>query len=161
DLLPVGKTLLAAHSQRGFAHLFPSLPEIAGDGEPVRPVPLYVPRGGRQRLRTLASLFPVATMPLLNEAFETAFDLREYDPVDSFVIGDTAVELHALRHVAPNCGTRLTAPSGSLAYTGDTGFTSDLMPFAQGVDLLLSEATLELPDTSHHGHLCATQAATV
>jgi ribonuclease BN (tRNA processing enzyme) len=162
DLLPVGKGLLSARSHRGFSHLFPSLPELASSGAATPPVPLYVPRGGRDRLRALAALFPVGSAArLLDQAFEVAFDVREYDPGASFTVGDTAVELHGLCHVAPNCGTRLVSPTGSLAYTGDTGMTSNLVPLARGVDLLLSEATLELPDTTGHGHLSAVEAAAV
>ncbi|MCK9904030.1 MBL fold metallo-hydrolase [Parafrankia colletiae] len=158
DLLPVGKTLLAGHGR--FANLFPSLPELAARVQRA-PVPLYVPEGGRERLRALAALFPVATIPLLDRAFEVAFDVREYTPGDTFDVGDATVSLHELRHAVPNCGTRIDGASGSLAYTGDTGVTADLVPFAQDVDLLLAESTLELTDTTDHGHLSATDAGTV
>jgi len=161
DLLPVGKALLSVRSYRNFAHLVPTLPELAADEAPAPPVPLYVPRGGRERLRALAELFPVGGASLLDQTFDVAFDVREYDAGASFAVGDTSVELHGLRHVAPNCGTRLDSPTGSLAYTGDTGMTGDLVPLVRGVDLLLSEATLELPDTTGHGHLSATEAAAV
>lgn len=156
DLLPVGKTLLAGHGR--FAELFPTLPELATQVQRT-PVPLYVPRGGRERLRALAALFPVTTIPLLDRAFEVAFDVREYEPGDTFVVGDATVGVHELRHAVPNCGTRVDCASGSIAYTGDTGVTEDLVPFARDVDLLLAEATLELTDTTDHGHLSATDAA--
>jgi len=149
DLLPVGKTLLAA-----------STPYPGEDTEPgdVAPVPLYVPAGGRDLLDRLAALFPVTTMPRLDRAFELAFDVREYAPGDTFTLGDCRVDLHALRHAAPNCGTRVTGPDTTLAYTGDTGPTGALTALADGADLLLSEATLESTDTGPHGHLSAADA---
>ncbi|WP_235497984.1 MBL fold metallo-hydrolase [Frankia sp. R43] len=158
DLLPLGKTLLAGYGQ--FAELFPTLPSLTRRVERA-PVPLYVPAGGRERLTALAALFPVATIPLLDRAFEVAFDVREYAPGDVFEIGDTTVSLHELRHSVPNCGTRIDSGTGSFAYTGDTGVTADLVPFARDVDMLLAEATLELTDTTGHGHLSATDAAAV
>lgn len=155
DLLPVGKALLAGRVR--YPMKFPTLPEAAETSD-CPPVPLYVPRGGREKLRALAALFPVSTIPMLDRAFEVAFDVREYDPGDAFAVGDCEVGLHELRHALPNCGTRVESDSGSLAYTGDTGVTDALVPFARDVDLLLSEATLELPDESPHGHLSATDA---
>jgi ribonuclease BN (tRNA processing enzyme) len=158
DLLPVGKALLNGRIRHQID--FPTLPEAALTHDS-QPVPLYVPRGSREKLHALAALFPVTTFPILDKAFEVAFDVREYVPGDTFAVGDCTVSLHELRHVLPNCGTRIESPGGSLAYTGDTGATEALVPFARDVDLLLSEATLELPDASRHGHLSATEAGAV
>jgi ribonuclease BN (tRNA processing enzyme) len=157
DLLPVGKMLLASHARH--AMLFPTL-RSAPSHEPRPPVPLYVPEGGRAVLEALAALFPVgAALPILDKAFSVAFDVREYQPGDTFSIGDLQIEVHGLRHIVPNCGIRVESATGSLAYTGDTGTTDELVGLARGVDLLLAEATLELPDSSGHGHLCALEAA--
>ncbi|WP_255622177.1 MBL fold metallo-hydrolase [Pseudonocardia sp. DSM 110487] len=156
DLLPIGKTLLSAHAS------YPdgSDPTAAGpDG--LRPVPLLVPAGARAVLDDLAALFPVRSMPLLDKAFEVAFDVREYEPGDVTRIGDCRISLHELRHAVPNCGIRLDAPSGSLAYTGDTGMTDALIALADGVDLLLAEASLERTDTGPHGHLSGADAGRV
>ncbi|WP_250280748.1 MULTISPECIES: MBL fold metallo-hydrolase [unclassified Frankia] len=160
DLLPVGKTLLSRHARYGAS--FPTLPEIleAAGTTRLTPIPLYVPAGGRATLRKLAELFPVATIPLLDRAFDLAFDVREYVPGESFTVGDCTISMHALRHAIPNCGVRLDSPAGSLAYTGDTGWTDALIPLARDVDLLLAEATLEIADNGPHGHLCATDAGT-
>lgn len=158
DLLPVGKALLAGRQR--MSAMFPTLPGVDDDGE-WPPVPLYVPRGGRDRLRALAAIFPVTTIPLLDRAFEIAFEVREYAPGDRFAVGDAELALHELRHAEPNCGTRVDSATGSLAYTGDTGMTDQLLHFARDVDLLLSEATLEVTDTTDHGHLSAADAAAV
>ena len=150
DLLPIGKTLLAAST--------PYPGEDTAPGE-ITPVPLYVPSGARDILNRLATLFPVTTMPRLNRAFDLAFDVREYEPDARFPLGDCQVELHELRHAAPNCGIRVTTPEAVLAYTGDTGPTASLLSLAADADLLLAEATLESTDTGPHGHLSATNAA--
>jgi ribonuclease BN (tRNA processing enzyme) len=142
DLLPLGKTLLAG------------VTDPAG----VEAVPLYVPAGAAPVLHRLGSLFPVTTMPILDRAFDLAFDIREYEPGQRFAIGDLTASLHELRHAAPDCGVRLDGPQGSIAYTGDTGVTPGLVPLASEVDLLLAEATLVETDPGPHGHLSATDA---
>ncbi|MBX6357828.1 MAG: MBL fold metallo-hydrolase [Micromonosporaceae bacterium] len=159
DLLPLGKTLLSGWAR--YPMRFPTLPESAAPRPLEDPVPLYVPRGSRATLETLAGLFPVATIPILDKAFSLAFDIREYEPGDVFSVGDCEITMHGLRHAVPNCGTRLESPEGSLAYTGDTGITDALVGLARDVDLLLAEATLELTDDSDHGHLCARDAGDV
>ncbi len=150
DLLPIGKSLLNR------------LVEVPGGPRrpagTFQPVPLYVPAGARELFGRWAGLFPVTTMPLLDKAFEVAFDVREYRPGDRFTIGDCTAELRELRHVQPNCGIRLTSASGTLVYTGDTGPTPALAELAAGADLLLAEATLTTSDVTGHGHLSGVDA---
>jgi ribonuclease BN (tRNA processing enzyme) len=154
DLLPLGKSLLSP-----LAH-YPGAP-----GGPVDPpaalplMPLYVPAGASPTLLTWASLMPVATIPLLDQVFDGAFEIREYEPGDAFTIGDAAIELFGLRHSRPNCGIRVSSSDGSLAYTGDTGVTDEMTRLARDVDLLLAEASLDHTDHGTHGHLCAADAA--
>ena len=150
DLLPIGKSLLNQVVEVPGGPMRPAVD--------LRPLPLYVPSGAKELFRTWAGLFPVTTIPLLDKAFELAFDVREYRPGDRFTVGDCRVELHELRHVRPNCGIRLTSPTGTLAYTGDTGPTPALVDLARGVDLLLAEATLAQPDVTGHGHLSGADA---
>ncbi len=157
DLLPLGKTIIAGRMRD--PRRFPTLPD-AGIRE-FAPVPLYVPRGGRAALEALASIFPVPTYPTLDRAFDLAFDVREYSPDDCVDLDGTRIELHPLRHSLANCGIRVEASGGTLAYSGDTCDVEGLVPFARGADVLLCEATLELPDDSQHGHLCAEQAGAV
>jgi ribonuclease BN (tRNA processing enzyme) len=155
DLLPLGKSLLSP-----LAH-YPG----AAD-EPDRPpvelplLPLYVPVGATETLLTWASLLTVDTIPLLDQVFNGAFELREYNPGETHNVGDASLTFHELRHSKPNCGVRVTAPDGSVAYTGDTGVCDEITRLASGVDLLLAEASLEHTDHGTHGHLCATDAAT-
>lgn len=153
DLLPLGKSLL----NRGVR--YPSANEAPQRSADIESVPLYVPRGSGRVLRRLAALFPVATAPVLDRAFDLAFDVREYEPGARFTVGDMTVSLHELRHSAPDCGIRISAAAGTLAYTGDTGVAPGLLPLADGADLLLAEATLTATDHGPHGHLSAADAA--
>jgi ribonuclease BN (tRNA processing enzyme) len=154
DLLPLGKTLLNGRIRN--ARRFPTLPDAGATIWP--PVPLHVPAGGRTALGALAAALPVPTAPVLDRAFDLAFELNEYEPGDELTIGECRVGLYPLLHSLPNCGIRVTGPSGSLAYSGDTYDVPGLIELARGVDLFLCEATLELADDTVHGHLTAAQA---
>lgn len=159
DLLPLGKALLHIRARRALVAAAGDPHEALQALDRTAPgVPLYVPAGARSVLDRLAALFPVTTYPLLDRAFEIAFDVREYHPGDVVELPGCRVSLHLLRHVAPNCGVRIESATGSMAYTGDTGVTDGLAPLAQGVDLLLAESTFTAPDTGSHGHLCAADA---
>jgi ribonuclease BN (tRNA processing enzyme) len=155
DLLPLGKSLLAPLAR------YPGAP-----GGPRQPptemplLPLYVPTNASSTLLSWASLFTVDTIPLLNQVFDGAFEIREYQAGDACAVGDTSLVFHELRHAKPNCGVRVTAPHGSLAYTGDTEVCDGLTRLAAGVDLLLAEASLDYTDHGAHGHLSAADAAT-
>ncbi|WP_433559438.1 MBL fold metallo-hydrolase [Pseudonocardia xinjiangensis] len=163
DLLPLGKALLHARARQVLAELPDADPFTALQSldQSAPGVPLYVPEGGRSVLDRLAALFPVATFPLLDRAFDIAFDVREYRPGDVVEVGACRLSMHLLRHTAPNCGVRIETPNGSLAYTGDTGLAAGLGPLCHGVDLLLAEATLDHTDTGPHGHLSGADAGTV
>lgn len=154
DLLPLGKSLLSA-----IAH-YPGTQEDTGQPPTKLPLlPLYVPSGASPLLLTWASLLTVGSIPLLDQVFDGAFEICEYEPGDTFTIGDATIELFGLRHAKPNCGIRVTSRTGSLAYTGDTGVTEEMTRLAAGVDLLLAEASLDRTDYGPHGHLCAADAA--
>jgi len=152
DLLPIGKAMLAPHV---------SYPRDGRPGELVgehEPVPCAVPAGASAPLQMLQGLFPVHTTPVLDQAFELGFTLREYAQGDRIRIGDCEVTAVGLRHVVSSCGFRVQTPLGSFAYTADTGWTEALLELAEEVDLLLCEASLGAPDPGPHGHLCAAEA---
>lgn len=152
DLLPIGKMLLGLRLHRD-----PSSGELSID-ESVARVPLFVPRGARAVLRELADMFPVTTHPLLDRAFDIAFDVREYEPGESVRVQGAELRFELLRHVAPNCGVRIEAGAASLVYTGDTGVTPAIATLAEGAGTLLSESTLRESDPSDHGHLSSRDA---
>ncbi|WP_017623990.1 MBL fold metallo-hydrolase [Nocardiopsis chromatogenes] len=74
-------------------------------------------------------------------AVDGAWDLRAFDPGDTFPVGPFHVETRRLPHHVPNAGLRLTASGTVLAYTGDTGPSPHITDLASGADLLLCEAT--------------------
>jgi ribonuclease BN (tRNA processing enzyme) len=141
DLLPIGTTLLRASRSA--------------------PVPLYGPSGTRRLLHDLAGLFPLRADPGEGTPFHHAFTVQEYRPGDAVHVGDCTLSLYGLRHAVPNCGVRIQSADATMAYTGDTDPTDSLTRLADGVDLLLAEATLADVDTSGYGHLCAADAARV
>lgn len=153
DLLPLGKSLLS----RGVR--YPRAGEAPQRWADIEAVPLYVPPGSGALLGKLAALFLVSTSPVLDLAFDLAFELNEYSPGARFTVGDMKVSLHELRHSSPNCGIRIESAEGCLAYTGDTGVSPGLLPLAADADLLLAEATLAATDHGPHGHLSAADAA--
>jgi ribonuclease BN (tRNA processing enzyme) len=152
DLLVVGKTVLADRLRRDSES-----GELSLD-ESVARVPLFLPRGARSALRTLAALFPVATHPLLDQAFELGFAIHEYEPGETVDLDHLSLRFELLRHTAPNCGVRIESEDASLVYTGDTGVTDALPRLAEGAGTLLSESTLRETDTSGHGHLSSQDA---
>jgi ribonuclease BN (tRNA processing enzyme) len=155
DLLPLGKSLLSP-----LAH-YPGADDDRGQPPVELPLlPLYVPVGATPTLLTWASLLTVDTIPLLDQVFNGAFEIREYEPGETTTVGDASLTFHGLRHSKPNCGVRVNGPDGSVAYTGDTGVCDEITRLAAGVGLLLAEASLEHTDHGTHGHLCATDAAT-
>jgi phosphoribosyl 1,2-cyclic phosphodiesterase len=129
--------------------------QLVGD---VSRVPCHLPPGGVAAMRTAQALFPVRSAPPLDQAFDLVFDATETAPGDRYTIGDCTVSAVGLRHAVPVCGFRIESSAGSIAYTGDTGWTGALLDLATGVDLLLCEATLREPDTGTHGHLAASEA---
>ena len=153
DLLPVGKSILSATMQ------FPGGPRARAGA--LRPVPLLVPSGARELFPRWASLFPVTTMPLLDQAFERAYTVHEYEPGEEIEVADVTVGLHGLRHAVRNCGVRVVGGGRTLAYTGDTGVTDAAVKLAAGADLFLSEASLSETDRTEHGHLSAGDAGRI
>lgn len=162
DLLPLGKSILSQSFSGDVLLPGGADPDPSDTSAPRRTaLPLYVPRGARHVLDRWAELFPVTTVPLLDRAFEVAFDVREYLPDRPIQVGALEVLPTLLRHASANCGMRINTPSGSFAYTGDTGLHEGLAELAAGVDVLLAECTLDQTDISGHGHLCAEDAARV
>jgi ribonuclease BN (tRNA processing enzyme) len=142
-------------------HCYDLLPIAITRRHATRPLPLYVPRGGRTLLHDLGGLFPLGQDPRQDVPFHHGLDIREYVPGQLIRIGDCTLGMHGLRHIVANCGIRIRSGAGTMAYTGDTGPADELHELARDADLLLAEATLASTDTSDWGHLCATDAARV
>ena len=125
------------------------------------PCPLYLPAGGTAIVKSVNRLYPADTpaYKYFNSMFTEEFECIEYRPRDSFEIGSCRLSTLPMVHSGGCSGIRLTSLGGrSIAYTGDTGWCDELVELANGAELLVSEATLEAPDSSGHGHLCAREA---
>ncbi|SDK66573.1 Ribonuclease BN, tRNA processing enzyme [Actinopolyspora mzabensis] len=62
-------------------------------------------------------------------------------PAEKYSVGPFRLESRSLPHFVPNAGVRLSCDEFVLAYTGDTGPSTDLAALAREADLLIAEAT--------------------
>jgi ribonuclease BN (tRNA processing enzyme) len=69
------------------------------------------------------------------------YSLREFVAGDRLQLGPFTVDSRPLPHSVPNAGLRLSAGGATLAYTGDSGPSGDIVDLAFGADLLLHDAT--------------------
>jgi ribonuclease BN (tRNA processing enzyme) len=120
--------------------------------EPLAPLPLHAPRGVFERIAALEDEEGV-------EEMRRMFDVREIEPGEGFVVGPFEVTTRLLPHMVPNAGLRIEAGGKVLAYTGDTGPSTEIEALAKDADLLVSESSwLEPRDDLGPIHLTARQA---
>lgn len=81
---------------------------------------------------------------------DDAYRLHEFAPGDRLSIGPFDIATWLLPHFVLNAGMRLAAGGRTLAYTGDTGPSPNVVDLARDVDLFLAEATFpdEVPADS-------------
>jgi len=116
--------------------------------DPAPTLPVYAPDGALDAVLAL-------DRPAM---FAGAYELR---PIAArFEIGPFRVATRMLPHSLPNAGLRLTAGDRTLAYTGDSGPSAEVVALAREVDLLLAEATFvdEVPD-GVRAHLSSARVA--
>jgi ribonuclease BN (tRNA processing enzyme) len=103
-------------------------------GSPAPPLPVYAPPGA------LDAVLALDRPGMLD------YDLRPFEPA----VGPFRVETRLLPHWVPNAGIRLTAGGVTLAYTGDTGPSPEIVALARDADLLIAEASYvdEVPEDS-------------
>ena len=126
-------------------------------GEPAqRPLPVYLPPGGRENLNHLAAA--------INERpgfFEPAFAITEYESDLRIEIGGLVIVPHAVGHYVPAWSMDITGPNGErVVYAGDMGPSDMVVNLARGADLLILEATLEngALDDARRGHIDPAEA---
>ncbi|GAA4961189.1 ribonuclease BN (tRNA processing enzyme) [Nonomuraea thailandensis] len=114
------------------ADLNPLLRARALAGEPAPPLPVHAPPGALDAVMALDK-------PRMLAAALTRHDLR---PGLACELGPFRLDVFDLPHHVPNAGLRLTGAAGRvIAYTGDTGPSTELVSLAKDADLLLAEAT--------------------
>ncbi len=126
-------------------------------GEPApRPLPVFLPPGGRERLDHLAAA--------INERpsfFDPAFDITEFESGQRFQVGPITVVPHAVGHYVPAYSMEITGPGGErIIYAGDMGPSEMIIDLARDADVLVLEATLETgaTDDARRGHLDTAEA---
>lgn len=151
---------------------------IRPDG-PLPQLPVYGPERTRLRLARALDANPVpvgpgsadpggadpggAGPPSGDSRFTSAFDFVTLAP-GTVEIGPLRVTAAPMSHTVPTFGFRVEHAGASLAYSADTGPSSELVTLARGADVLLCEASfLEPaagePDLPQGLHLTARQAA--
>jgi ribonuclease BN (tRNA processing enzyme) len=117
------------------ADLNPLLRARAMADDPAPPLPVYAPAGA------LDAVLALDRPGML----DSAYDLRPLAP--DLEIGPFRAQVRMLPHWMPDAGIRLSAGGAALAYTGDSGPSSEVVALAAGADLLVAEAThvVELP----------------
>jgi ribonuclease BN (tRNA processing enzyme) len=114
-------------------------------------------------LDRLGAIFSGGQEP--DQFFRGVFELTEYDPDASLVIGDCTLTFTPTVHYIPCWAIRVSPRGqGALCYTADTGPSADIAPFARGSEVLLAEATTPKADETSEpaetrGHLTAQEAA--
>ena len=79
-----------------------------------------------------------------------------YDERSVLQIGPFQVEFQKNIHPVETCAIKVSTDEKSIVYTADTSFTEDLVEFAKGTDLLISECSFyEGMDGTSSGHMNA------
>jgi ribonuclease BN (tRNA processing enzyme) len=118
-------------------------------------VELWLPLSRAAELRSLVGT--LGTGGLLEQVFE----VYEYPEGESFrVAGFELLALRVPHYDETAYGVRVSDGSRTLAYSGDSGPSEQLVEVARDADLFLCEATLDEPDhdPEHRGHLTAAEA---
>jgi ribonuclease BN (tRNA processing enzyme) len=133
--LDVGALVVSHRHPDHLVDLFPYLyARVYGSDEQVTGTPLYGP----------PELFDKVTNLLSGagaEEMSTSFALNEVRPGSAFEAGPFRIRTALMAHPVPTIGLRVEADGRTFAYTADTGPTEAITDLAEGVDLLLSEAT--------------------
>lgn len=99
---------------------------------PQASIPVWGPVGTADRMARAYDLPP-------DPGMREEFDFHEYG--DPFEIGPFRIEAIRVAHPVPAFGLRVSADGRTIGYSGDTGPCSGLDDVADGVDLLLAEAS--------------------
>jgi len=116
---------------------------------------LWVHAGGRAVLGQFGEQFGFSDM------FDRVFTVLEYPAEKPFTAAGFEISPLRLQHYAlETYGFRVAAAGSTIAYSGDTGPSDQLVELARGTDLFICEATLghSSEDGSLRGHLSADEA---
>jgi ribonuclease BN (tRNA processing enzyme) len=122
-----------------------------GNGKPE----LWVPPGGTATLRGFGERLGFVDM------FDNTFAVREYTDGETFTAAGLDVTPRRVPHYdLLTFGMRVANGDRTLAYSGDSAPSEQLIELARDVDLFLCEATLAREEPDLRGHLTADEART-
>ncbi len=153
DLYDVDAVLLSHSHPDHVSDLFGYLYARLFGPEPQPKIPLLVAPKVVERMS-----------PLLGEdrgepKLTAAFDVDEVQPGEERHLGPFRIASAPMLHSVPTIGVRVESPTGTLAYSADTGPTEELLKLSRDSDLLVAEASYQ--DSSKEQppiHLYARQA---
>jgi ribonuclease BN (tRNA processing enzyme) len=100
---------------------------------------------------------PKDTFAFIRSNIEDEFSLTEINERLELTLNGVKVRFLSTEHSVSAFAMRFEYGETTIAYTADTGFFDDLVPFCRGADILLSEATLQEKDAelASLGHMTA------
>lgn len=123
-----------------------------GPGAPYPRVPVHAPADASRRL---SAAYGMPDEP----ALETAFEFIPLQP-DTFEVGPFTVRAGQVNHPVEAYGFRVSQGGRTVAYSGDTGESAELVKLAEDADLFLCEASfVDRPGLPADLHMSGRQAA--
>lgn len=114
--------------------------------EPIRPTHLYGTAETFEHVKHLLDGMGI------NEVFQEAYKLHEFDIGDSFAIDDFVIETYPAQHIPGSCAVKVTTKEQrKIMFTGDTSWFEALPEQCIDNDLLIAEASFI--DVEHIMHL--------
>lgn len=114
-----------------------------------RPLILIGPPGLQQRVETAAeALYP----GMIGKKSSFPLEYRQLDPKKSLQVNSATITCFQVKHGGSRhvYGLRVEVSGKVVSYTGDTEWTDNLLPLAQGSDLLIAECfAYDQPVPSH------------
>jgi ribonuclease BN (tRNA processing enzyme) len=119
-------------------------------------VPLWLPRGGAQRLEALRGAVAADTPA---DFFDAVYTIREYDCAQALTVNDLRVRFCRTRHYVDAFAMRVESGDASLTYSADTAPCDAVVELAKDSGLFLCEASLGLgSEQGERGHTSAEEA---
>jgi ribonuclease BN (tRNA processing enzyme) len=119
-------------------------------------MPIFLPPGGEEMLRTLCGAFP-SEGP--HDFLDEVFSVHEYDPARPLEINDLRLTFKQTRHYIDTYSIRAEHGSASVTYSADSAPCDAVIEHAKNCSLFLCEATLGLGvEEGMRGHSSAEEA---
>lgn len=116
------------------------------------PPRLIAPKGAKDFLLGLGELLT------FGDRMISTLPLEEYEPESEIGVGEILVRTHPVPHIGPTHAIELVSPSGGrIVYGSDGPYSEELVAAAEGVDLLIAEATLPAPEPDQRVHMSAAE----